>query len=118
MVTTASSGREIPGTPIFDGGASRRGFALNRMCYSFNKEANRDEFHTDPNAYCKKFGLAEDLTAAVLDADVLALLDAGGSIYYLATLTGILGWDMQDVGARQSGITREEFQARLYAARG
>lgn len=118
MTATPASRREIPGTPIFDGSASRRGLALNKMCYSFNKEANRDEFHADPNAYCKKFGLGEDLTAAVLDADVLALLNAGGSIYYLAKLTGILGWDMQDVGARQSGITREEFEARLYAARG
>jgi len=88
------------------------------MCYSFNKETNRDEFHADPRAYCQKFALDQDLTAAVLDADVLALLTAGGSIYYLAKLTGILGWDMQDVGARQSGITREEFEARLYEARG
>ncbi len=118
MADTASSRREIPGTPIFDGAASRRGLALNTMCYSFNKESSRNEFHADPDAYCKKYGLDNELTAAVLDADVLALIEAGGSIYYLAKLTGILGWDMQDVGARQSGITREEFEARLYAARG
>ena len=118
MAAPASSRREIPGTPIFDGNASRRGLALNQMCYSFNQETSREEFHSDPNAYCKKFGLDEEVTAAVLDADVLALLNAGGSIYYLAKLTGILGWDMQDVGARQAGITREEFEARLYAAGG
>jgi hypothetical protein len=27
---------QIPGTPIFDGEAAQKGYALNRMCFSFN----------------------------------------------------------------------------------
>ena len=33
---------DIWGTSIFDGAAARRGYALNKMCYSFNDAANRD----------------------------------------------------------------------------
>ena len=38
---------EIPGTPIFDGAAAQKGYALNRMCFSFNEKANRDAFAAD-----------------------------------------------------------------------
>jgi protocatechuate 4,5-dioxygenase alpha chain len=30
-----SAHRPIPGTPVFDGDAARKGLALNAMCYSF-----------------------------------------------------------------------------------
>ena len=30
------------GTTIFDGRAARRGYALNKMCFSFNDAANRE----------------------------------------------------------------------------
>ena len=33
--------RAIPGTPIFDGSAAQRGYALNAMCFSFNSAENR-----------------------------------------------------------------------------
>ena len=29
--------RTIAGTPVFDGDAARAGYALNAMCYSFNR---------------------------------------------------------------------------------
>ncbi len=48
---------QIPGTPIFDGEAARKGYALNRMCFSFNSADNRAEFLRDEDAYCEKFGL-------------------------------------------------------------
>jgi protocatechuate 4,5-dioxygenase beta chain len=34
----------IPGTTIFDGAQARKGYALNKMCYSFNNAANRAAF--------------------------------------------------------------------------
>ena len=34
----------IPGTTVFDGYLARKGYALNRMCYSFNSAENRAEF--------------------------------------------------------------------------
>ena len=37
----------IPGTPIFDGTMAQKGYALNRMCFSFNSKDNREEFKRD-----------------------------------------------------------------------
>ena len=108
--------RAIWGTPIFDGAAARRGYPLNKMCYSFNEAANRKAFLDDEEAYCRKFGLDEAQRAAVRQRDVLALIDAGGNIYYLAKLAGIFGLNVQDLGAQQTGMSVEAFKAKLQAA--
>lgn len=107
----------IPGTPIFDGTAAIKGLALNKMCFSFNREEARTEFLNDEDAYCTRFGLTDEQKAAIRDRNVLALLAAGGNIYYLAKFAGILGLNMQDIGAQQTGMTVEEFKAKLLAAR-
>jgi protocatechuate 4,5-dioxygenase, alpha chain len=49
---------------------------------------------------------------------VLAMIAAGGNIYYLAKLAGIFGLNVQDVGAQQTGLTVEAFKAKLLAAGG
>ena len=33
---------DIPGTTLFNGEMAMKGYALNKMCYSFNAKANRD----------------------------------------------------------------------------
>ncbi|MBI5785563.1 MAG: protocatechuate 4,5-dioxygenase subunit alpha [Rhodocyclales bacterium] len=106
----------IPGTTIFDGSEARRGYALNKMCYSFNEKANRDEFLKDEDAYCTKYGLNAQQRAAIAAKNVLQLLAAGGNAYYLAKFGGIFGLDMQDIGAQQTGMTKDEFKAKLVAA--
>ena len=78
----------IPGTPIFDGTMAQKGYALNAMCYSFNSAENRAAFKAD----------------------------AGGNIYYLAKFAGIFGLDVQDVGAQQTGMTKDAFKAMLLEA--
>ena len=103
----------IPGTPIFDGAAARRGYALNKMCYSFNSAENRAEFLRDEEAYCRKFGLDEAQRAAVRHRNVLELIAAGGNIYYLAKFAGIFGLSVQDIGAQQTGMPVEAFKAML-----
>ena len=108
--------REIWGTPIFDGRAARRGYALNKMCFSFNDAANREAFLRDEEAYCRRFGLDDAQRDAVRRRDVLALIAAGGNIYYLAKLAGIFGLNVQDIGAQQTGRSVEEFRAMLRAA--
>jgi len=104
------------GTAIFDGRAARRGYALNKMCFSFNDAANRAEFLRDEDAYCSRFGLDDRQRAAVRKRDVLAMIDAGGNIYYLAKLAGIFGLSVQDLGAQQTGVSVAEFRERLQAA--
>jgi len=103
----------IPGTTVFDGYASQKGYALNRMCYSFNDAVNRAEFIRDEDAYCRKFGLSAEQRSAVAHRNVLELIAAGGNIYFLAKFAGIFGLDVQDVGAQQTGMTKEAFKAKL-----
>jgi len=107
---------EIFGTTIFDGEQARKGYAINRMCYSLNAAANRTAFLRDQDAYCERYGLTQQQTEAVRSGKVLAMIEAGGNAYYLAKLAGTLGLDMQDIGAQQTGVTVEEFKARLAAA--
>lgn len=107
---------EIPGTTIFDGDQARKGYALNKMCYSFNSAANRQEFQRDEDAYCRKYGLSPQQREAIRSRNVLALIAAGGNAYYLAKFAGIFGLDMQDIGAQQTGTTKEEFKRKLVQA--
>jgi protocatechuate 4,5-dioxygenase alpha chain len=107
---------EIPGTYMFDGAFAQRGYALNKMCYSFNDATNRAEFKRDEAAYCAKFGLNEQQCEAIRKRDVLALLAAGGNVYYLAKFTGIFGLGVQDIGAQQTGMSLDAFKAKLKAA--
>jgi protocatechuate 4,5-dioxygenase alpha chain len=106
----------IPGTTVFDGYLARKGYALNRMCYSFNAADNRDSFRQDEEAYCGKYGLTTEQRSAVANRNVLELIAAGGNIYYLAKFAGILGLDVQDIGAQQTGMTKDAFKAMLAAA--
>jgi protocatechuate 4,5-dioxygenase alpha chain len=107
---------DIWGTSIFDGKAAQRGYALNKMCFSFNDAANREAFRRDEEEYCQRFGLDAEQREAVRRRDVLAMIAAGGNIYYLAKLAGIFGLNVQDIGAQQTGRSVEEFRAMLRAA--
>ena len=105
----------LEGTTLFDGAQARKGYALNKMCYSFNSAQNRAEFLRDEQAYCTKFGLDEAQRAAVQHRNVLELIAAGGNVYYLAKLAGIFGLGVQDIGAQQTGMPVEAFRAMLAA---
>jgi protocatechuate 4,5-dioxygenase alpha chain len=100
---------------VFDGHYARKGYALNKMCFSFNSAANRKAFLEDEDAYCAKFGLNAAQRDAVRRRNVLALLEAGGNVYYLAKLAGIFGLNMQDIGAQQTGMSVEDFRKMLVA---
>ena len=115
-MNTGRQKRVIPGTTLFDGDMARKGYALNKMCFSFNSAENRAEFLRDKEAYCDKYGLNAEQKQAVLGLQVLDMLAAGGNAYYLAKLGGIFGLDMQDIGAQQTGMTKEAFKARLVEA--
>ena len=115
-MTTATREPDIPGTTLFDGAMARKGYALNKMCYSFNHAANRDAFVRDEAGYCAQFGLTALQLAAVRSRNVLQLIAAGGNIYFLAKLAGILKLDVQDIGAQQTGMSKDAFKAMLLAA--
>jgi protocatechuate 4,5-dioxygenase alpha chain len=105
----------IEGTTPFDGEMARKGYALNKMCFSFNSAENRAAFKADEEAYMSQYGLTEPQKAAIRSKQVLNLIAAGGNAYYLAKFAGIFGLDMQDIGAQQTGMSKDEFKAKLRA---
>jgi protocatechuate 4,5-dioxygenase, alpha chain len=111
----ASPAPRIPGTTIFDGAQAQKGYALNKMCFSFNSADARAEFLRDEEAYMRKLGLNEQQSQGIRTRNVLGLLAAGANVYYLAKFAGILGLDVQDLGAAQTGMSKEAFKARLVA---
>lgn len=104
---------DIPGTTIFDGKQAMKGYALNKMCYSFNQKANRDAFLADEEAFMEKYGLNDAQKTAIRERNVLGMIAAGGNIYYLAKFAGIFKLGVQDVGGMQTGMTTEEFKQKL-----
>jgi protocatechuate 4,5-dioxygenase alpha chain len=112
----AVSKQDIPGTVMFDGDQAQKGYALNRMCFSFNSADNRNAFLRDEDAYCAKFGLNAEQRAAVKARNVLQLIAAGGNVYYLAKFAGIFGLNVQDIGAQQTGMSVDAFKQKLTEA--
>lgn len=104
---------DIPGTYVFNGQRSASGYRINKMAFSFNDEANRQEFAKDMAAYCDKFNLDKEEKQAILDADFTRLLELGGNIYYLAKIAIFHGLTVQDACAKMSNITTEAFKERL-----
>ena len=110
-----STPKKIEGTTPFDGDMARKGYALNKMCFSFNSAENRAAFKADEEAYMSQYGLTEPQKAAIRSKQVLDLIAAGGNAYYLAKFAGIFGLDMQDIGAQQTGMSKDDFKAKLRA---
>jgi protocatechuate 4,5-dioxygenase alpha chain len=108
----------IPGTFVFDGRMAMKGYALNKLCFSFNDAGNREAYSRDEEGYCDRFGLTDEQRKALKQRDVLALLRAGGNIYYLAKWAGIFGLTVQQLGAQQRGVSLDEFNAMLQQAGG
>jgi protocatechuate 4,5-dioxygenase alpha chain len=111
-----SANTDIPGTYLFDGALALKGYPLNKMCYSFNEAANRAAFLEDEDTYCARFGLNDEQRDAVRRRDMLALLESGGNVYYLAKFAGIFALGVQDIGAQQTGMSVDAFRAKLKAA--
>src|SRR4051794_35614233 len=105
----------IPGTPVFEGDDARIGYALNKMCFSFNSAENRKAFLADEEGYMTRYGLSEPQKAAIRSRNVLQLISVGGNVYYLAKFAGIFGLNVQDIGAQQTGMSIEDFKAHLAA---
>ena len=104
---------DIPGTTLFDGKMAMKGYALNKMCYSFNQKVNREAFLADEEGFMAKYGLNDEQKEAIRMRDVLGLIAAGGNIYYLAKFAGIFKLSVQDVGGLQTGRTTQEFKDYL-----
>jgi protocatechuate 4,5-dioxygenase, alpha chain len=106
---------DIPGTYVFDGHRSRRGYPLNMFLMSLNDPANRAAFTADEEAYLERFPLDADQRRAVRERDWLGLLEVGGNLYYTYKLAACDGMSFQDLAGAQTGMTADEYGAMMRA---
>ena len=106
---------DLPGTPIFDGDTSRRGLRMNKLFMSLRDAGNRERFLADEAAYCRKFGVTMEQEKAVLDRDWQAMIDLGGSIFYVYKLAMMDGRSMQYLGGVFTGMGEDDFLAAMRA---
>ena len=104
---------DIPGTYVFDGTHSRKGYRLNMFCMSLNEPANREAFAADETAYVDRHSLTQEQKQAVLDRDYLQMLRLGGNIYYTFKLAIYDRKSMQYVGGAMSGMTETAFKQMM-----
>ncbi|WP_219413723.1 protocatechuate 3,4-dioxygenase [Pseudonocardia nigra] len=103
------------GTYVFDGATSRLGYRMNKLFMTLRDASAREEFLADEAAYCDRFGLPAEQKRAVLDRDWQAMLDLGGSIFYIYKLAMMDGRSMQYLGGVFTGMSEEEFVAAMRA---
>jgi protocatechuate 4,5-dioxygenase, alpha chain len=116
MGTDTAGGRfDLPGTPVFDGQTSRRGLRMNKLFMSLRAAENRERFLADEAGYCRQFGLTAEQEKAVLDRDWQAMIDLGGSIFYVYKLAMMDGRSMQYLGGVFTGMGEEDFLAAMRA---
>ncbi|MEO3869510.1 hypothetical protein ABGB18_11815 [Nonomuraea sp. B12E4] len=96
---------------LHDLAASRRGYAINRLCGSLKNAENRRRFSQDEAAYCDAHGLSPEQRKAILDRDWVAMLDLGGSIFYTFKLAVLDDRSMQYLGGVFTEMSAEEFAA-------
>ena len=102
-------------TYIFDGNTSRRGYRMNKMFMSLRTASARERFHGDEAAYCDAFGLTPEQKKAVMERDWQAMLDLGGSIFYVYKLAMMDGRSMQYLGGVFTGMGEDDFLAAMRA---
>ena len=104
---------DIPGTTLFDGVQARKGYALNKMCFSFNEAANRQAFVADEEAYMRAYGLNETQAAAIRARNVLQLIAAGGNVYYLAKLFSTDGLSFAEAVSSMTEYSFAEYREMM-----
>ena len=116
MVAPEASGRpqprdydDIPGTYVFDGRRSRRGYALNRFLMSLNRAENREAFRADEAGHLDRFGLDPEQREAVAKRQWLRLLEVGGNQYYIYKLAACDGMTFQDLATAQTDMTPDAY---------
>ncbi len=111
-----NSSQDLEGTYLFTLGNSRKGYTLNKMCASLNKEENRRKFKENPRDYYKSYNLPQEQIEQIENGDWLSLMQAGGSIYMLLKLGHLVGTGLYEIGAKILNMTPDEFMATRASA--
>ena len=95
--------QQIPGTVVFTGERSRRGYRLNRMAMSLSDPANRARFVADETGYMTRMGLSDAEQDAVRRRDWAQMLAEGGNIYLLLKIGATVGQPLADMQKQMRG---------------
>ena len=100
---------DIPGTRVFTAQRARKGYWLNQFAMSLMKEENRTRFLADEKAYLDEWDLTDAAKKAVLARDYNAMIDEGGTIYFLSKLFSTDKKSFQFAAGSMTGMTPEEY---------
>ncbi len=106
---------DIPGTTLFNANRSRQGYHLNMFCMSLMKAENREAFLGGERAYIDKWAMTEEQKQAVLTRDWNRMLELGGNIYFTSKLGATDGLSFQQLAAKMTGSTQQEYAAMMIA---
>ena len=98
---------------MFDGRRSREGYWLNQFCMSLRHEANREAFRADEAGYLDRFPMTAEQRDSILQRDWIRMLELGGNIYYTFKLAACDGLTFQQLAARQTGVSEDEYVGRM-----
>ena len=100
---------DLPGTIVFDADRARQGYHLNMFCMSMMKPENRAAFKANERAYLDRWPMTEEQKQVILKRDWNGMLALGGNIYFTAKLAATDGLSFQQIAAKMSGSTQEEY---------
>lgn len=106
---------DIPGTTVFTGQQTRKGYQLNQFCMSLRSAENRARFLADERGYVDEWPMTEAQKQAVLDRDWNAALAEGGNIYFLAKILATDGTSFPEAASIMTGVSVAEYTAMMVA---
>jgi protocatechuate 4,5-dioxygenase alpha chain len=100
---------DLPGTVVFDADMAREGYHLNMFCMSLMKGHNRAAFKANERAYLEQWPMSDAQKQAILARDWNQMLELGGNIYFTAKLGATDGLSFQQLAAKMTGSTQEQY---------
>ena len=102
---------QAPGTYVFTGPQSTRGYRLNRFGLSLKEAGNRAAFLADEAGYMARYALTEAEAALVRERHWTGLLEAGGHLQAVLKLAATTGQTLWHIGAHNAGVDVETLLA-------
>jgi protocatechuate 4,5-dioxygenase, alpha chain len=100
---------QIAETPLFDRGASIRGYKLNKMAMALGEEHYRQAFKENEEGFLDRYGLDAETKAAVLSRDWREMVRLGGNLFFILKISAVDPTPIIAIGAAQAGMSVEEF---------
>jgi protocatechuate 4,5-dioxygenase alpha chain len=104
---------DIPGTVVFTGEQTRKGYHLNQFCMSLMRADNRASFKADPESYLDAWSLTPVQRKAVLERDYNSAIAEGGNIYFLSKIIFSDGLSMQHAAGEMTGMSTEDYRSMM-----